>query len=174
MTNNNFIKSFVRGAIAVIMTAAMTTALMPASAQKIGPSGNPLPRFVSLSAGKAYMRTGPGRQYPVDWVYERQNLPFEIIDEYGAWRQVRDHEGTTGWMLVSLLFGPRTAMIRGKTRELYNKPALDAQPVIIADPGVIGLIEACEGLWCELEISGENGWIERRHLWGVYPNETLD
>ncbi len=167
-------KSFVTVAIATVMAAAAMSGLMPATAQKVGPSGNPLPRFVSLSASKAFMRTGPGRQYPVDWVYERQNLPLEIIDEYGAWRQVRDHEGTTGWMLVSLLFGPRTVMIRGKTRELYANPALNAEPVVIAEAGVIGLVEGCEGLWCEIEIAGESGWIERRHLWGVYPGETLD
>lgn len=170
-------KSFVRlvqSALIITIVSMFPAVTAQNVSPRIGPSGNPLPRFVSLSAGKAFMRTGPGRQYPVDWVYERPRLPLEIIDEYGAWRQVRDHEGATGWMLVSLLFGPRTAIIRGKTRELLDKPSLDGLPVIIAEAGVIGVIEECEGLWCELEIQGESGWIERRHLWGVYPNETID
>lgn len=140
----------------------------------VGPSGNPLPRFVSLSASEANLRTGPGRQYPIDWVYKRRGLPLEIIEEHGPWRKVRDHEGVTGWMLVSLLYGPRTAMIRGKTRTLLADPNLQAEPLLTADPGVIGEIEECNGLWCELDIGGRNGWIERRHLWGVYATEQID
>ena len=27
------------------------------------------------------MRTGPGVQYPVEWVYKRNGLPVEIISE---------------------------------------------------------------------------------------------
>ena len=38
-------------------------------------TGLPLPRFVSLRAGEVNLRTGPGVQYPVDWVYLRKNLP---------------------------------------------------------------------------------------------------
>lgn len=170
VTNKNVIKHTLYGAVALFLLAISPAVL----AQKVGPSGNPLPRFVSVSATKAFLRTGPGRQYPVDWVYERRDLPLEIIDEYGAWRQVRDYEGTTGWMLVSLLSGKRTAMIRGRERELYDKPELNALVVIIAQAGVIGEVKACEGLWCELEIAGDAGWVERRHLWGVYPNETID
>ena len=37
------------------------------------PSGQPLPRFVSLRAGEVNMRSGPGVQYPVDWVYRRRH-----------------------------------------------------------------------------------------------------
>lgn len=160
--------------VATALLGTMPTGAQSPHTQKIGPSGNPLPRFVSLSASKAYLRTGPGRQYPIDWVYGRRNLPLEVIDEYGAWRKVRDHEGVTGWMLVSLLSGRRTAMIRGKARDLHTDPELDAPTLMIAEPGVIGSIEACEGLWCEVTIDGDSAWIERRHIWGVYPGETID
>lgn len=159
----------------IMITAALVVGgSMFAHAQTLGASGNPLPRFVSLSAGKAYLRTGPGRQYPIDWVYSRRNLPLEVVDEYGAWRKVKDHEGVVGWMLVSLLSGKRTAMIRGKERNLHTDPELNAPVTIIAEPGVIGEIDACEGLWCELTIDGDSAWIERRHIWGVYPNEEID
>lgn len=141
--------------------------------QAVGASGNPLPRFVAMSASKANLRTGPGRQYPVAWVYLRRGLPLEIIDEHGAWRKVRDHEGTEGWMLVSLLYGNRTVMIRGKTRNLHAEPDMTAPVTIIADPGVIGEIEQCDGLWCEVVIDGDAAWVERRHVWGVYAAEEI-
>ena len=140
----------------------------------IGPSGNPIPRFVALSAKKAYLRTGPGRQYPVDWVYNRQGLPFEIIDEHGPWRKVRDHEDIEGWMLVSLLYGNRTAMVIGKQQKLYDDNTSNSPVVIIADAGVIGTLLTCDAAWCRLYIDGTKGWIERKHLWGVYTGEVVE
>ncbi len=157
----------------MVGSVAPAMAIQP-TGPTVGPSGNPLPRFVSMSASKANMRTGPGRQYPVAWVYSRRGLPLEVIDEFGAWRKVRDHEGTTGWMLVSLLYGDRSVMIRGKTRELYAEPNLGADVLLTAEPGVIGEIDACKGLWCEVVVDGTSAWIERRHVWGVYAAEEID
>ncbi len=156
------------------LLAGSAGAAAQAQGQTVGASGNPLPRFVAMSANKANLRTGPGRQYPVAWVYLKRGLPLEIIDEHGAWRKVRDHEGTVGWMLVSLLYGKRTVMIRGKQRSLRGAPELTAPVTIIADPGVIGEIDQCDGLWCEVVIDGTSGWIERRHVWGVYAAEEID
>ena len=72
-------------------------------------TGLPLPRFVSLRANEVNLRTGPGVQYPVDWVYLRQSLPVEIIAEYGTWRnrgetifwkrQYRCRDQLVTWML---------------------------------------------------------------------------
>ena len=166
--------AFVALALATALAAGSAANAGQAQGQAVGPSGNPLPRFVAMSASKANLRTGPGRQYPVAWVYLKRGLPLEIIDEHGAWRKVRDHEGTEGWMLVSLLYGKRTVMIRGKTRNLHHEPALTAPVAIIADPGVIGEIEQCEGRWCEVIIAGDSGWVERRHVWGVYATEEID
>lgn len=157
-----------------LTAVAMLIAFGVNAQQKVGPSGNPLPRFVAMSASKANMRTGPGRQYPIRWVYNRRGMPLEIVDEYGAWRKVRDHDGEEGWMLVSLLYGSRSVMVRGKTRSLHAEPDLSAPVRLTADPGVIAEIERCQGLWCEVNMDGTNAWIERRHVWGVYAHEELD
>ena len=61
-------------------------------------SGLPLPRFVSLRADQVNLRTGPGVQYPVEWVYQRKDLPVEIIAEYRTWRKIRDWQSTQGWV----------------------------------------------------------------------------
>jgi len=63
----------------------------------------PLPRFVSLRSDKVFMRFGPGKQYPIKWVYERKWLPVEIILEFDTWRKIRDHAGEEGWVHQSLL-----------------------------------------------------------------------
>ena len=144
------------------------------AADSVGASGNPLPRFISLAAAKAYMRTGPGLQYPVIWVYQRANLPLEVIEEHGAWRQVRDHEGVVGWMHVRLLSGKRSAMIIGAGRRLFKEPDPLSPVRLTTDSGVIGDVIECKGPWCLLEIEGTRAWLERRFLWGVYADEDID
>ena len=81
-----------------------------ASAQPVGPSGLPLPRFVSLKSGRVNLRIGPGLNYSVDWMYMKPGLPMEIVQEYDNWRRVRDSEGSEGWINQSLLSGRRTAL----------------------------------------------------------------
>ena len=76
-----------------------------ARAATVGPSGLPLPRFVSLKASQANLRIGPGTTYPVEWTYVKRGLPLEIIQEYDNWRRVRDADGTEGWVSQALLSG---------------------------------------------------------------------
>jgi SH3-like domain-containing protein len=142
--------------------------------QTIGASGLTLPRWVALHSEKVHMRTGPGTHYPIDWVYHRQSLPMEVLDEHGPWRKVRDFEGTTGWIHRQLLIGPRYAMVRGKTRILYSDKDLASPRIVIAEAGVTGRLLTCEDIWCRLLIQDRQGWIERRHLWGVYKDEAFD
>ena len=68
-------------------------------------TGLALPRFVSLRADEVNLRTGPGVQYPVDWVYLRQHLPVQIIAEFDTWRKIRDWQGTQGWVHQSMVSG---------------------------------------------------------------------
>lgn len=137
-------------------------------------SGDSLVRFASLRSGEVNMRTGPGRQYPIEWVYQRRGLPMEVIAEYDQWRQVRDFEGTTGWIHQSLLSSSRKALILGEARGVREEPAADAPVVLRASPGVIGALLACEGAWCRVEIEGVRGWLGRDEFWGTYPKEILD
>ena len=169
--------------LALIFSTILLMALIPDSAvlaadkkgATIGPSGNPLPRFVAISGKLANMRTGPGLQYPITWVYKRPALPMEIIDEHGPWRRVRDSQGTEGWMHVKLFFpSKRFAIIRGKTRTLYKEKDRTSPILLTAEAGVTGELLECEGIWCRVNIEGRKAWVERRHLWGVYKNEAFD
>lgn len=139
-----------------------------------GPSGLPLPRFVSLAAEKANLRTGPGERYPILWVYLRRGLPLVVTAEYGHWRRLRDSEGTEGWMHSALLSGTRTAIITGEVRPLYRKPDPDARLVLRAEPGVTGLLEECAGRWCRMRLAGRSAWIRRAHIWGTFAGEPVE
>jgi len=145
-----------------------------AHADKIGAETNlPLPRFVSLSSGKVNVRTGPGKRYPISWVFRRQGWPVEIIEEYDLWRQIRDIDGATGWVHKSLVSSRRTLIITEEARAIYEEPDENSVIIMLAEPGVVGKLQECDGRWCELEIAGLTGWLRANEFYGVYANEKV-
>lgn len=146
----------------------------------LGPSGLPLPRFVSLKSGRVNSRIGPGVTYSVDWMYMKAGLPMEIIQEYDNWRRVRDADGSEGWINQTLLSGKRTAIVapwqrgKGANLKLLASADKDARVVAMVEPGAIGTIRSCDGQWCELSFEGRNrGWMAQSQVWGAYPGENI-
>lgn len=139
-------------------------------------SSLPLPRFVSLRAEKARLRTGPGVQYPEEWVYMRKDLPLEIIAEHHTWRKVRDWQGTQGWMHQALVSGKRTLIVTGATRTVRAKPDSESRAVMRAEAGVVGNLLACpaNSIWCQVEIDNFKGWLRKVEFWGAYPDEVVE
>ena len=160
---------------AVFLTLLVLGIGGPVLAQSKG-TGLPLPRYVSLRATEVNMRTGPGVQYPVEWVYRRQFLPMEIIAEYGTWRKVRDWQGAQGWVHQSMLSGRRTFVVTEKVRTVRRGPDTQSAGIARLEPGVIGRLLACppESTWCRIEAGGRDGWLRRVEFWGVYRHETLE
>ncbi|KFB11319.1 SH3 domain-containing protein [Nitratireductor basaltis] len=150
------------------------------SAVKLGPSGLPLPRFVSLKSSRVNMRVGPGRNYSVDWMYVKSGLPMEIVQEYDNWRRVRDAEGAEGWINQALLSGKRTAIaapwFKGKQADLplFADPQEGARTLAQIEPGAIGEVELCNGTWCRMRFDGHKGWMRQASIWGVYPGEAIE
>ncbi len=132
------------------------------------------PYWASISAGKAMMRTGPGKNYPATWLYQRADLPVKVLEVYPSWRKVQDPDGTSGWMLVNLLSDTRTAIVRGnEPRALHEKPQDNARVVYRAEPGVVGRLSECAGAWCRMDVAGRGGFVRKEHLWGVDPGESF-
>jgi SH3-like domain-containing protein len=132
------------------------------------------PYWASISAGEARMRTGPGRQFPANWYYQRAGLPVRVLETYPGWRKVRDPDGAEGWMIANLISDQRTVMVRGGVAALRDSPNVAGHVAWRAEPGVIGRVSACEGGWCKLDVKGRAGYVETSHLWGVDPDEKLD
>ena len=139
-------------------------------------SGLPLPRYVSLRAAEVNLRTGPGVQYPVEWIFQRESLPVEIIKEYRTWRLIRDWEGTQGWIHQSMLSGKRTFLIANKSRTIRAEPDSKGRAIAILEQGAIGEVLACPSGsgWCQVRIQGLDGWLRRVDFWGTYRNETFE
>ena len=145
-------------------------------------SGLPIPRFVSLKSDRINLRAGPGTDYPISWVFKRAGLPVEVIKEFEGWRQVRDAEGVTGWVLQSFLSRRRTSLVSPWDVKADTPPpqipirsddSASASEVAILEAGVIADVHGCDGAWCEVSVDTYRGYIEQKKLWGVYEGEVV-
>lgn len=165
------------GALAMLVPALPSAVAAPVSMEDsgaVGATGLPLPRFVSLGASRVNMRAGPSREFPVTWQYVREGMPVEIIREYNQWRQIRDLDGTEGWVNGNLLRPLRFGVVTGGERKLYSAPDQYAQIVWRVETGVVGRLVVCEEAWCQFSVDGKTGWIPREHVWGTYANENFN
>jgi SH3-like domain-containing protein len=154
-----------------------------AAAASEAAGGPQVPRFVSLKSDRVNLRQGPGTEYPTAWVFRRAGLPVEVIKEFEGWRQVRDAEGTTGWVLGSMLSGRRTAVIlpwlvrpgQGEPpfAVLRDDDSEGARAVAQVEAGVLAGIIGCDGRWCRVSVGGFRGYIEQTKLWGAYQGEVI-
>jgi SH3-like domain-containing protein len=178
--------------LAALMASSAQADLPKVPQNAVGPVSNlPLPRYVSLKRDKVNMRRGPGPDHPIIEVYQRRNLPVEVLNEFDHWRKVRDPAGEEGWMTDVMLAGePRYAMVMAKNGKPPGKPPagaaskdagwpvrrapdVKARTIAIAMPGVIAELRHCPQSWCEIKAGNRTGWIERAALWGVYPGEVI-
>jgi SH3-like domain-containing protein len=155
--------------------AAEPSAAAPSGAPAYQTSGLPVPRFVSLRSEKVFVRSGPALRYPIKWIYQKETLPVEVIQEFDTWRKIRDFDGDEGWVHQSLLAGKRTVLIKAEAPiDLYKASGRTDRLVARLEPDVIALLLRCEKAFCEVEAGGFRGWAERKYLWGIYEDEELD
>jgi SH3-like domain-containing protein len=155
----------------------VTSSVDQAPAQ-LGPSGFPIPRFLTLKANKVNVRKGPSSSHDVAWVFQRKGMPVEVIAEFEKWRKIRDSQGEEGWILQQMLSGRRFAMApdwnKEKSVALHDGETARSGTVAKLSPGVIAQIESCSGEWCYVTTDDYEGYALQTELWGVYPGEVVD
>lgn len=176
--------------LAELVTAAaiVTAAAVPAMTTekngqppgvKIGASGLQVPRYVSLKSNRVNVRKGPSTEHAVAWVFSRAGLPVEVVAEFEHWRQIRDSEGSEGWVFHALLSGRRTALVMPWAKEqkaipLFASDSTSSATVAQLEAGVLGSVHKCDGEWCNFTVGRYTGWIEQERLWGVYRGEKVE
>lgn len=127
-----------------------------------------VPYWASIRAEKLNMRAGPGRDFPIEWVYRRAGLPVKVIRVHQGWRFVRDPAGAEGWMNASLLSADRGALVIGKgLASMREGPSSAAKLKWNLEPGVVGKLGECEAGWCQFDVAGHRGFVEAARLWGA-------
>jgi SH3-like domain-containing protein len=142
----------------------------PAAAQEKQP-----PYWASIASGQAMTHTGPGRNYPNVWHYQRRDLPVRVVKKYENWRLIQDPDGAQGWMLVTFLSDRRTAIVKpGEPRPVRVGPYDSAKVEYNAEQGVVGRISKCSSGWCRIDIGNRRGYIRMADVWGVSDGEVVD
>jgi SH3-like domain-containing protein len=137
--------------------------------------GFPLPRFVSLRTNQVNFRAGPGFQYPVTWVYQRQDLPVEVIGEFDVWRQLLAPDGGTGWVHEATIRARRSFIVTSQQASLRASPDDNAAVVASLDFGVSGDLISCIATsdWCKASTGHVSGYLARDDFWGAFPGEVI-
>lgn len=153
--------------------AALQPAVTAAPAPRIAPSGLPVPRWVSIKAGRVNVRRGPSFDQDVVWVYVRPGVPVEIIAEFDTWRRIRDASGETGWVKAAMVEARRNVIVTGRVNTaMLSAAKADAEVVAYAAPGLQARLKGCSGEWCEISARGFDGFVTRDRLWGVYSDDA--
>jgi len=156
-----------RGALTALLIIGLAA---PAAAQEKQP-----PYWASIASGQAMTRTGPGKNYPGVWLYQRRDLPIRVVKKYENWRLIQDPDGAQGWMLVTLLSDRRTAIVKpGDRRPIRVGPYDSAKVAYEAEHGVVGRISKCSDGWCRIEVDKHDGYIRIADIWGVSGGEVVD
>jgi len=143
-------------------------------------TGLALPRFVPLRSDRVNLRVGPDTRFPIEWRYERRDLPVQIIREHEQWRRIRDIDGTEGWVHQSNLTpNRRTFLVRSNPAGevvMRRRPDVEAQPVARLRAGVIGRVRTCEqnSAWCEVQAQDSRVFVMRSDIFGVMPTEKVE
>jgi len=135
-----------------------------------------LPRYLSLKTDDVNMRSGPGARYPVLWTYKRRELPVKVEREFDVWRAVEDMDGVKGWVHQATLTSRRSFVITGTDpRTLRAEADANSAAVAVLKPGVVGRIQNCAAgaAWCQVQVAGYRGWLERDAFWGTDPGEAV-
>ncbi len=138
----------------------------------INGSGLKIPRIVSLKNSLTYMRSGPGKEFPVKFELNQKGYPLKIIAEFNNWRKVKTYDNLSGWIHTQLLSSFKTGIIIKKTF-LKTIPSDSSNSLAKLLPNLLINIKKCKEKWCKVEIIKRKtyvGWIKKEAVWGSLKN----
>ena len=134
----------------------------------INGSGLQIPRIVSLKNSLTYMRSGPGKEFPIKYELKLKGYPLKVVAEFNNWRKVITFSKITGWIHTQLLSSDRTGLIT-KTTYLKKIPSNSGNSLAKLLPNLLINVKKCEEQWCKIEIVKDKifvGWIKKTNIWG--------
>ena len=121
---------------------------------------------MSVTAGKANIRSGPGTEkYTILWAVERYH-PVEVLRKQDGWAFFRDFEGDEGWIYEQLLGKEKTVITLTDMVNVRSGPGTQNTIVFKAEKGVPFRVLQQKGDWIQIESSdGDKGWIHKKLVW---------
>jgi len=131
--------------------------------------GKEFPWYGSLKKDEVNVRSGPGNQYPILWVYQRAGYPVQVVTRYDNYYKLRDVEGEEGWAYVGMISRRQTGLVGGdQIVPLRGRADPASAPVARLAPGVVVTLDSCENAdghaMCKVIAHGTKGWVDKKSL----------
>ena len=122
--------------------------------------------FLSLKKNKVYVRYGPGKNYPIKYIYKKKFLPIKVIDKKDNFRRIIDHKKNSGW-IHQIMLRKSNSLIILEEKIVFKKNSKFSKPLVKLEKGRLVIIKKCEISWCKIETDDYIGWIDTKNVWGI-------
>ena len=122
--------------------------------------------FVSLKKSKVYVRYGPGKNYPIKYIYKKKFLPIKVIDKKDNFRRIIDHKKNSGW-IHRIMLRKLNSLIVLEEKIVFSKSTKFSKPLAKLEKGRLVIIKECKLNWCRIQTGNYIGWIDKKNVWGI-------
>ena len=122
--------------------------------------------YMSLKYNKVNVRYGPGKDYPIKFIFNKKNYLVQIIDQKENFRKIIDFKKNSGWIHRSQL-KKGSSLIVLNFSILFSDNTKFSRPLAKLEPGRLLNKEKCNLNWCKVETEEYKGWVLKESLWGL-------
>ena len=172
LKRKSFLPFFIFFIICIVLSSENTLSKTKEPRLAINGSGLKIPRIVSTKNSLTYIRSGPGKDFPVKFELKKKGFPLKIIAEYNNWRKITTFNNINGWIHTQLLSSLRTGLIT-KTTYLKIIPSNSGNSIAKLLPNLLINVKKCNEDWCKIEVDRRKifiGWIKKENIWGSTKN----
>ena len=130
-------------------------------------SANENSYYLTLKYNEVNVRYGPGRDYPVKYIYNKKNLPVKVIDKFWEWKKVIDFKKNSGWIHETQLKKGKSFILL-KDQVAFSKPTKHSKPLFRISKGRLLMVKKCKKNWCRVKTENFLGWVKINEIWGLY------
>ena len=152
--------------LSVLVPPAQADGGAPSAVRTDTPSGQPVPRFLSLKYDKTNCRIGPSTDHPIRFVFRRVGAPVMVVAEsVDHWRKIKDASGDECWAHKVTLRAQTHVQTLRRTA-LLRKPSPGADIAAELGAGVLARIDARKAGWLRISAERASGWVAEDAVWG--------
>lgn len=127
------------------------------------------PFFLSTKFSTSNVRAGPGKDFPVVWIYKQKEIPFKVIAEYKDWYQIENYEGNVGWIFKNTTSATKYAILKNEV-EVFSQANKKSVKVATLAKGIIVKMLKQDSNYVKIYLFIKNqkviGWVLENNLWG--------
>ena len=122
--------------------------------------------FLSLKKDKVYVRYGPGKNYPIKYIYKKKFLTIKVIDKKDNFKRIIDHKKNSGW-IHQIMLRKLNSLIVLEEKIIFKKSSKFSKPLAKLEKGRMVIIKKCKINWCRIQAGYYIGWINTKNVWGI-------